>query len=102
MIIMKKIIFILYVFLSVTAFAQVTTSKIQGVVSEGNAPLFGASVVAKHNPTGTVSGTMTQENGNYSITNLRVGGPYTVTISYVGFKTVEYSDIYWNWEKRLI
>jgi hypothetical protein len=94
MIIMKKIIFILSLFLSVTAFAQVTTSKIQGVVSEGDAPLFGASVVAKHNPTGTVSGTMTQENGNYSITNLRVGGPYTVTISYVGFKTVEYSDIY--------
>jgi len=91
---MRKILLIFSVFLSFSAFAQVTTSKIQGNVSDGGSPLFGASVVAKHLPTGTVSGTMTQENGNYSITNLRVGGPYTVTISYVGFKTVEYADIY--------
>jgi len=91
---MRKILLIFSVFLSFSAFAQVTTSKIQGNVSDGGSPLFGASVVTRHLPTGTVSGTMTQENGNYSITNLRVGGPYTVTISYIGFKTVEYADIY--------
>ena len=77
------------------AFSQVTTSKIEGVVSDDtSAGLFGASVVAKHVPTGTVSGTVTSDNGRYSLQNLRIGGPYTITISYVGFKTVEYTDVY--------
>ena len=58
--------------------------------------MFGANVVANHTPTGTVSGTMTLEGGRFSLPNLRVGGPYTITISYVGFKTVEYTDVYLN------
>lgn len=80
--------------LSLSAFSQVTTSKIQGIVTDEAGPLYGATVVAKHVPSGTVMGEMTQENGNYTIPNLRVGGPYTVSISYVGFKTIEYTDIY--------
>ncbi len=91
---MKKIVFILVALLSLSAFSQVTTSKIQGNVSDDAGPLFGASIVAKHNPSGTVMGDMSQENGNFVIPNLRVGGPYTVTISFVGYKTVEYTDIY--------
>lgn len=79
----------------VTSFAQVTTSKIQGVVNdETSTGLFGANVVAKHMPTGTVAGTMTLEGGRFTIPNLRVGGPYTITISYVGYKTVEYTGVY--------
>lgn len=79
----------------VSVFSQVTTSKIQGVVSDDtSAGLFGANVVAKHLPTGTISGTITLESGRYSLPNLRVGGPYTITISYIGFKTIEYTDVY--------
>jgi hypothetical protein len=79
----------------VTGFSQVTTSKIQGVVSDENSQgLYGANVIAKHLPTGTVSGTMTLESGRFSLQNLRVGGPYTITISYLGYKTVEYTDVY--------
>lgn len=76
-------------------FSQATTSKIQGIISdETSAGLFGASVLAKHMPTGTVSGTVTSENGRYSLQNLRIGGPYTITVSYVGYKTAEYTDVY--------
>jgi hypothetical protein len=79
----------------VTGFSQVTTSKIQGVVSDdANAGLYGANVIATHTPTGTIAGTMTLESGRFSLQNLRVGGPYTITISYIGFKTVEYTDVY--------
>ncbi len=80
--------------LSVTAFSQVTTSKVQGLITDESGPLFGATVVAKHVPSGTVTGAMTQDNGSYTIPNLRVGGPYTISISFVGYKTVEYTDIY--------
>ena len=83
------------VFSVVSIFSQVTSSKIQGIVSDDtSAGLFGANVVAKHLPTGTVAGTMTLEGGRFLLPNLRVGGPYTITISYIGFKTVEYTDVY--------
>ena len=59
-----------------------------------SAGLFGANVVAKHVPTGTVAGTITLEEGRFSLPNLRVGGPYTITFSYVGFKSIEYTDVY--------
>ncbi|MBI9042265.1 carboxypeptidase regulatory-like domain-containing protein [Lutibacter sp.] len=95
---MKKHLFfslLIMIFAFSTAFSQMTTSKIEGSVSDDTAVgLFGANVVAKHLPTGTVSGTMTLEGGRYSITNLRVGGPYTITFSYVGYKTIEYTDVY--------
>lgn len=93
----KQITFsLLLVFLAVvTSFAQVTTSKIQGMVTDdASVGLFGANVVVTHLPTGTVSGAMTLESGRFSIPNLRVGGPYTISISYIGFKTVEYTDVY--------
>ena len=87
--------FIITVFSVITGFSQVTTSKIEGVVTDENSQgLYGANVVAKHLPTGTVSGTMTLESGRFSLQNLRVGGPYTITISYLGYKTVEYTDVY--------
>lgn len=94
---MKKLY--LFAFLALAgcfaSFSQVTTSKIQGVITdESSADLFGASIVAKHNPTGTVSGTVTSENGRFIMQNLRVGGPYTITISFVGYKTAEFTDIY--------
>ena len=85
------------VFSVVTSFSQVTTSKIQGMVTDNASEgLFGANVVAKHIPTGTVAGTMTLDGGRYSLPNLRVGGPYTITISYIGFRTIEYTDVYLN------
>jgi len=79
----------------VASFAQVTTSKIQGVVNdENNEGLFGANVIATHEPTGTVSGTMTLDGGRFNLPNLRIGGPYTISISFVGYQTMEYTDVY--------
>ncbi|MEX0360960.1 MAG: carboxypeptidase regulatory-like domain-containing protein, partial [Allomuricauda sp.] len=80
---------------STSAFSQVTTSNIRGsVVDDQNAPLLGANVVAVHTPTGTRYGAITNEEGRYNLLNLRVGGPYEVTISYVGFKTNVQNDIF--------
>ena len=95
----KQLLFslLITVFSVITGFSQVTTSKIQGLVSDDtSAGLYGANVIAKHVPTGTVAGTMTLDGGRYSLPNLRVGGPYTITISYVGYRTIEYTDVYLN------
>lgn len=95
---MRKKLFLsllITVFTLVTGFSQVTTSKMQGlVIDDSGEGLFGANVVVTHTPTGTVSGSMTLESGRFFINNLRIGGPYTVTVSYVGFQSAEYTDIY--------
>ncbi|MDO6819289.1 TonB-dependent receptor [Zobellia sp. 1_MG-2023] len=78
-----------------SAIAQVTTSNMSGsVVDDQNLPLLGANVVVVHTPTGTKSGAITNEDGLFKILNLRVGGPYSVTVSYIGFKEKTLDDIY--------
>ncbi|MEO7315491.1 MAG: TonB-dependent receptor [Ginsengibacter sp.] len=67
--------------------AQVTTSSISGFVkSISGEPLESATVTAIHQPSGTKYVTLSKKDGNYTLPNARVGGPYSVTVDYVGFK----------------
>jgi len=79
--------------LSFGAHAQETTSEIQGIVLDGKQSIPGATVIAVHQPTGTKYGTTTRLDGRYNLPNLKIGGPYVVTVSFVGFKTETQSDI---------
>tara|TARA_B110000238_G_scaffold131918_1_gene142293 strand:- start:10583 stop:11767 length:1185 start_codon:yes stop_codon:yes gene_type:complete len=75
--------------------AQITTSKIKGMVIDTNKnPLFGANIVVLHTPTGTLSGTIANDTGKFTIPNLRVGGPYKITFSYVGYKEQVINNIF--------
>jgi hypothetical protein len=81
--------------ISFTSLAQVTSSAISGVVTDQKGEgLPGATVVAVHTPTGTKYGTLSDVNGRYSLPSIKVGGPYSVTISYVGFKNQEKTGIF--------
>ncbi len=63
-----------------------TTSTIVGVVGDENGePLPGATIRAIHKPSGTSYGTATGVDGRFSLPNVRVGGPYQVTASFVGY-----------------
>ena len=73
--------------------AQETTSEIQGLVSDGKAGLPGVNVVAIHLPTGTKYGTSTRIDGRYNLPNLKIGGPYTITVSFIGFKSETENDV---------
>ncbi|MGB5462706.1 MAG: carboxypeptidase regulatory-like domain-containing protein, partial [Aureibaculum sp.] len=78
-----------------SSFAQVTTSDIRGlVVDDQNAPLPGANVVAIHTPTGTKYGGTTNLDGRFNLLNMRVGGPYTVTVSFIGFQSQEVNEVF--------
>lgn len=73
--------------INTTLQAQVTTSSMVGrIVDETDEPLIGATVVAIHTPSGTRYGTVTNEDGRFTIPAMRIGGPYQVTISYVGYQ----------------
>ncbi|GAA0877628.1 carboxypeptidase regulatory-like domain-containing protein [Algoriphagus jejuensis] len=72
----------------------VTTSGISGVVTEANGePLPGANVVATHLPSGTRYGAVSNLDGKYSIPGMRVGGPYKLSVSFIGFSTQEVEGI---------
>ena len=78
-----------------TAMAQVTTSNIKGTILDSQSePLLGANIVAVHTPTGTKYGAITNEQGRFNLLNLRVGGPYEITVSYVGFTTEQQNDVF--------
>ncbi len=71
-----------------TANAQVTTSSIRGqVTNESGVGVAGASVIVVHVPTGTTSMATTSASGSWNVQNLRVGGPYSVTVSGDGLAT---------------
>ncbi|MBQ6746474.1 MAG: TonB-dependent receptor [Bacteroidaceae bacterium] len=82
------------ILVAVSAQAQITTSSMGGkVVDDANEPVIGATVQAVHEPSGTLYGAITNVDGRYAIQGMRTGGPYTVTISYIGYSTRTYKDI---------
>ena len=63
----------------------VTTGAISGIVTDAQQqPVAGASVIAIHEPSGTTYEGVTRADGRFSIPGMRVGGPYTVTVAFVG------------------
>ncbi|TNE62697.1 MAG: hypothetical protein EP344_04805, partial [Bacteroidetes bacterium] len=78
-----------------TVFAQVTTSSITGSVTDADGEaLVGATIVATHVPSGTRYGTSTNDAGRYIMPAVRVGGPYTIVVTYTGFERQESNNIY--------
>lgn len=92
---MKKIISILFLFLTAFGYSQVTTSGISGTVKSASGERIpGASVQVIHIPTGTKYNTVTSASGGYAIQAIRVGGPYTIKVSFVGSKTSETTEVF--------
>ena len=91
----KNLLFVLLFSPLSLLFSQVTTSSLNGVIyDQNNIELPGANVVLVHEPTGTNYGAATNFDGRFNLVNLRVGGPYTVTVSYVGYQEQTFSDLY--------
>src|SRR4051812_38971774 len=76
------------------SFAQETTATLSGnVADEKGTAVAGATITISHNPTGAVSHTQSNNKGIFVVPNLKVGGPYTISISYVGFEADTLNDI---------
>ena len=81
-------------FVSVVAFAQVTTASIAGRVSDSEGVVAGAAVIATHTPSGTNYYTITDKAGAYRVNAVVPGGPYTVKVEMLGYRTVEFTGVY--------
>ncbi len=98
---MKRITSLLVLVLSLFAFTNVvfaqgvTTASLSGIVKDDKGEgLPGATIVAVHTPSGTKYATATQPDGRFNLQGLRVGGPYTVTTTFIGFKDQVNENVY--------
>jgi hypothetical protein len=93
----RKIYLILFTafIIPVLTMAQVTTSSITGTVTTTTGEgLEGATVVATHTPSGTVYSTASKKGGSFTLPAVRIGGPYSVVVSYVGYGVETANDIF--------
>ena len=93
----KRICFLIAMLMMITSsvMAQITTSAMAGkvTVSGTGEEVIGATVTAIHEPSGTRYQAVTNVDGRFNIQGMRNGGPYTVTVTYIGFQKKSYSDI---------
>ena len=91
---MKKLLtFFLAMIASVAMMAQVTTSSISGKIVDEKGPLPGATVIATHIPSGSSYFTISNSEGRYTMQGMRVGGPYTIEVRYVGYATSKSENV---------
>jgi hypothetical protein len=87
--------FFLFGLIHIPLQAQVTTSSINGIIlDEGGEPLIGATVLATHDPSGITYGTTTRVDGGYVIPNMRIGGPYSIEVSYIGYEAKQEGEVF--------
>lgn len=90
---LRRLMVAFLVVVTATLNAQVTTSGIAGKVISGGEPILGATIVATHTPSGTVYGAVSNVDGRFNIVGMRVGGPYEIKISYIGFANTVISNV---------
>ena len=93
---MQKRLFLfvaLLAFMVSTAMAQITTSGVKGLIKANGEDVIGATITVTHVPTGAVYRSVTNSVGRFTIQGMRAGGPYTVEISYIGYKTKEIKNV---------
>lgn len=73
----------------------VTTAAIDGFVTDqGGSPLPNAAVVAVHVPSGTQYRAVVRSGGAYTVPNMKVGGPYRVTVTLIGYTPETQEDVF--------
>jgi len=80
-------LFAVILFSSQSMFSQTTASLNGTVVDQNGNALPSATVIAVHQPTGTQFGTTCRADGKYNLVGLRVGGPYKLTVTMIGYTT---------------
>lgn len=67
-------------------FAQNTRATVTGkIVDNTKEPVIGALVTVKNESTGFTVSAATDANGNYTIREIPLGSPYTITAKYIGY-----------------
>jgi len=79
--------------LTLSAYAQVTTSALGGKVTDAQGAVVGAAVIATHTPSGTQYFSVTDKDGQYRINSIVPGGPYTIKVEMLGYASLTITDV---------
>lgn len=92
---LRRLLFTVFTIVSAQViYGQVTTSSVTGTVNDKDGgSLVGATITAVHEPSGTKYLTVSKNGGVFNLPGLRPGGPYKITISYVGYKDEVFENI---------
>jgi len=75
----------------------VTTSAVSGIVTDtSGVPIEGATILAIHTASGTQYRARSRSSGAYTLPNVRVGGPYRITATFIGFQPQSTEDVFLN------
>ncbi|HEX7903245.1 MAG TPA: TonB-dependent receptor [Chitinophagaceae bacterium] len=94
---LKAILAFTVFFLSLTSIvtAQVTTATISGIVKDSKGTALGSATVKVEYPDAGISQTLiTKSDGRFTVPNLRVGGPYRITVNHVSYQQAMSENIY--------
>lgn len=91
----KILLFSIFVLSAAGAWAQgVTTATVSGSIkAKGGDELPGANIVALHVPSGTTYGSSSRSDGRFTLPGLRVGGPYKISVTFVGYQNYTREEI---------
>ena len=92
----KKISFLLVALIISSATimqAQVTTSSMSGRITDTEGAVIGATVIATHTSSGTTYGAVTNKEGRFNLNGMRVGGPYSVKVTFIGYGAYTQNNI---------
>jgi hypothetical protein len=81
-------------FLSLTMNAQITTSSMSGKITDAQGAVPGAAVIATYTPSGATYYAVSDNTGKYRINGILPGGPYTVRVELLGYRSVNLTDTY--------
>lgn len=90
---LRSLAVVFFLMITTVLTAQITTSSMSGRVTDAEGAIIGATVIATHQSSGTTYGTVTNLEGRFNLNGMRVGGPYTVEVSYIGYGTSTTNNI---------
>lgn len=90
---LKNFFIAIFLVTALAIHAQVTTSSMSGRIVSRGETVIGATIRAVHQPSGTTYGTISNAEGRFNLNGMRVGGPYSVQITYVGLSDVNLTGI---------
>ncbi|MBI3717015.1 MAG: TonB-dependent receptor [Sphingobacteriales bacterium] len=92
----KAVVFFIFLFISINQLlAQVTTATLSGIVKDPKgAPLSSATILLEFPDAGIRQSVTTKSDGRFTIPNLRVGGPYKVTVTHVTYQQQVQENIF--------
>jgi hypothetical protein len=92
---LKHLLVAMLLLIGMVTYAQVTTSTLSGrIVDEQKEPLIGATISVVHVPSGTSYVSVTNTDGRFTLQGLRAGGPYEAVVTYIGYETAKYGELY--------